>query len=171
MKIRHQLFAAASLLLAGCGGSDPTPAPVNRAPSISAIADRATTANSTSAAIAFAVADEQTSSLSITAGSDDQTVIPDSGIVQFGASASRSLTVTPAIDTLGDAMITVIVTDQAGLSASSSFLVTVVPQQESIRQFIRTTFAGGEADDPQPINAVVFDQDADDDDFADFLTQ
>lgn len=171
MKFKFQIVALIGLLVAGCGGSDFSPAPVNTAPIISAIADQNTTANEQSAAIAFTVTDEQTSNLSISVSSDNQQVVPDSGLVLGGTGATRSLTITPAIDSLGDAFITIIVTDAAGLSASLSFLLTVVPQQVSTQQFVRTTFAEAETGDPALINALAFDQDADNDDFADLLAQ
>ena len=171
MKIKIHIATLLSLLVAGCGGSGSSPAPVNAAPTISAIADQNTTANEQSAAIAFTVMDEQISNLSISASSDNQQVVPDSELVLGGSGTMRSVTITPVIDTLGDAFITIIVTDQAGLSASTSFLLTVVPQQVSLQQFVRTTFADAEDGDPALINAIAFDQDADNDDFADLLAQ
>ncbi len=171
MKTKIQIATLLSLLVAGCGGSGSSPAPGNLAPTISAIADQNTTANEQSAAIAFTVTDEQASNLSISASSDRQQVVPDSELVLGGSGTMRSVTITPVIDTLGDAFITIIVTDQAGLSASTSFLLTVVPQQVSLQQFVRTTFADAEDGDPALINAIAFDQDADNDDFADLLAQ
>ena len=171
MKIKIQIAALLSLLVTGCGGSGSSPAPVNTAPTISAVADQNTTANEQSAAIAFTVTDEQTSNLSISVSSDRQQVVSDSELVLGGSGTMRSVTITPVIDTLGDAFITIIVTDQAGLSASTSFLLTIVPQQVSMQQFVRTTFADAEDRDPALINAIAFDQDAGGDDFADLLAQ
>ena len=174
MKYKIQIVALIGLLVAGCGGGSdfsPAPAPVNTAPTISAIADQNTTANEQSAAIAFTVTDEQTSNLSISVSSDNQQVVSDSGLVLGGNGTTRSLTITPVIDTLGDAFITIIVSDQAGLLASTSFLLTIIPQQKSIQQFVRTEFAQVEDGEPALINAVAFEQDADNDDFADLLAQ
>ena len=78
---------------------------------------------------------------------------------------------TPVIDTLGDAFITIIVTDQAGVSASTSFLLTIAPQQVSLQQFVRSEFAKAKDGEPAFINAIAFDQDAENDDFADLLAQ
>ncbi len=171
MKIKHQTAALMGLVVAGCGGSDFSPAPVNGVPTISAIADQNTSANETSAAIAFSVEDEQVSTLSLSAMSENQQVVPDAGLILGGSGANRSVTATPLDDTLGDAFITIIVTDQAGLSASTSFFLTIDPQQMSMQQFARTTFVDGADGDPVLINAVMFDQDADADDFADLLAQ
>ena len=171
MKHKHQIVVLIGLLIAGCGGSDFSTPPANLAPTISAIPDQSTVANQKSAAIAFTVTDEQTSNLSIIASSDRQQVIPDSAIELGGDGSDRTLTVTPVIDTLGKAFITIVVTDQQGLMASASFLLTIDPQRQSMQQFTRDTFAKSADDDPELVNAVEFTQDADDDDFADLLGQ
>ncbi len=169
MRIKHQLLVVIGLVIAGCG--DSSFAPVNTVPAISAIADRNTTANEASAAIPFTVADENVSVLALSAISENQQVVPDENLVVSGNGGIRYLTVTPVVDTLGDTYITVVATDQAGLSVGTSFLLTIVPQQMSMQQFTRTAFPETEADDPELINAVAFDQDADDDTFADLLAQ
>ncbi len=169
MKIRIQIAALLVLLVAGCGGSGSSTAPVNTAPTISTIPDHSTSANATSMAISFAVT--STGGLSYNVSSDNQQVVPDSGLDLVSNGASGSITVTPVIDTVGDAFITIIATDPAGLSASTSFLLTVVPQQRSLQQFVRTEFARAEDGAPELINAVAFDQDAENDDFADLLQQ
>ena len=171
MKMRHQIVVLIGLLLAGCGGSDFSPAPANQAPTISAVPDQSTVANATSAAIGFTVTDEQASALSITASSDRAQVVPDSSLELGGSGTDRILTVTPVFDTLGDAFISIVVTDTQGLSANTSFLLTVDPLLESMQQFTRNTFAELADDDPEFVNAVNFTQDADDDDFADLFAQ
>ncbi len=171
MKLRHQIVALIGLLIAGCGGSGSSPAPGNLAPTISAIPDQNTVANQQSAPIAFTITDEEASSLSITASSDRQQVVPDSALELGGSGTDRTLRVTPAIDTLGNAFITIIVTDGQGLMASTSFLLTIDPQQVSMQQFTRNTFAESADGDPELVNAVDFIQDADGDDFADLLAQ
>ena len=171
MKLRHHFFVLIGLMVAGCEGSDPAPTPVNMAPTISVVQDQSTVANQQSAAIMFTVTDEQTSGLSVTASSDNQQVVPDSGLELGGSGADRTLRVTPVIDTLGDAFITIIVTDQQGSMDSASFLLTIDPQQESIQQFTRVAFADPADGDPELVNAVDFIQDADNDDFADLLAQ
>ncbi len=169
MKIKMQLIALLSLLVAGCGGSGSAPAPVITAPTISAIADQSTSANVSSSAIAFTVT--SASGLSFSVSSDNQQVVPDAGIDLTINGASGSITVTPVIDTLGDAFITILATDQAGLSASTSFLLTIFPQPLSFQQFVRAEFAKSQDSEPALVNAVAFDQDADNDDFADLLAQ
>lgn len=169
MKIRNKVALLLVFLVAGCGGSGSSTAPVNTAPTISAIPDQTTSANETSMAISFAVTSN--GGLSYDVSSDNQQVISDSGLNLVSNGASGSIAVTPVIDTVGDAFITIIVTDPAGLSASTSFLLTVVPQQKSLQQFVRTEFAQAEDGSPELINAIAFDQDAENDDFADLLAQ
>ena len=169
MKIKIQIVTLLGLLVAGCGGSGSSPAPVSTAPTISTIPDQSTSANVSSSAIAVTVTSD--TSLSFSTSSDNQQVVSDSGLDLVINGASGSITVTPVIDTLGDAFITIIVTDQAGLSASTSFLLTVIPQQISLQQFVRTEFAKADDGEPALINAVAFDQDAENDDFADLLAQ
>ena len=171
MKIKIQIATLLSLLVAGCGGSGSSPSPVNTAPTISAIGDQSTSANVTSSAFAFTVTDENTASLSFSISSDNQHVVPDSGLELVSNGATGSITATPVIDTLGDAFITIIVSDQGGLLASTSFLLTIIPQQKSMQQFVRTEFAQVEDGEPALVNAVAFEQDADNDDFADLLAQ
>ena len=168
MKLSTTTLLAMAVVLAACDGSSRRPA-ANTAPTISNIADQSMTANRPTDPIGFSVADDQTGALQISATSDNESVVPNSGISIAGSGTSRSLTVTPTPDTAGDAMISIVVTDQAGLMTGSSFLLTINPEQRSMQQFTRDEFAAGADDEPFLINAVEFDQDADTDDFADLL--
>ncbi len=165
------LLLVVSLLAACSSDSSGERQPVNRAPSISAIAETSTPANGPSQAINFLVSDESVESLTLSASSDRPDLVPSSAIRIDGTGSNRSLTITPVIDMTGDAMITVIAEDTAGLAASSSFLLLVDPEQKSMSQFARDTFVASEDDEPALINAVEFDQDADEDDFDDLLAQ
>ncbi len=171
MKRRYLSLAAVSTLLAACGGSGGDRPAVNLAPQIDVIAARSTTANGTSQPIAFSIADEDVDGVAITVSSDRQRLVPDTGIALAGSGSARSLTVTPELDETGDAFITVVVSDRQGLSASASFLLTVLPERKSMQQFARDAFAAGEDGEPVLINAVEFAEDAEADDFADLLAQ
>lgn len=100
---------------------------VNGPPSVSVIADQNTVQGQPTAAIPFTVADAETvlSSLTVTATSSNQTLIPDANLVLGGSDGSRTLTITPAAGQSGTATITITVTDSGGLSAISSLGVTV----------------------------------------------
>ena len=172
MKATHIAVAAAALLLAACGGgSGSDPAPVNAAPAVSSIGDQTTAANGKSEPITFSISDEDVSSLRIALSSDNPGVIPDSGLEVSGNGKQRTLVVTPVIDTLGDAFVTVVATDDVGLTAGSSFLVVVTPEQKSMQEFTRTNFSKPADDEPALVNAIQFGQDAEIDDFSDLLSQ
>jgi len=171
MKHLYAGFALASLGLAACGGSGDDPQPVNQAPTISAIADQSITANGTSQPIAFSISDEAAAEVTVTVSSDRQDVVADDGIALSGSGSARSLTITPRIDEAGDAFVTIVATDRQGLSAGTSFLLTVSPEQKSMQQFARDTFAEDADDEPALINAVEFAEDAENDDFADLLAE
>ncbi len=169
MKLRYMSLALVSALVAACGDSGSDPVVGNAPPTISAIADQSIDANNASPAIGFTVSDEQPGGLTFTVTSDDQQVVTDTGLVLGGSGNSRTLTATPVIDTTGDAFVTIVVTDAEGLGASTSFLLTVVPEVKSVQQFTRDTFAEPANGEPELVNAVDFTQDADGDDFADLL--
>lgn len=171
MKVTSLYLAAVAVLVAACDGGRSNRAPANAAPAISAIGDQDVSANRTGQPIPFSVSDEQPDALSVSASSDNQDVVPDAGLTIGGSGTSRSLTITPVTDVVGDAMITIVVTDRGGLSDGASFLLTVEPEQKSMRQFARDAFAQSADDEAALINAVEFAQDADDDDFADLLAQ
>ena len=172
MKIRYATVALAGLLVAACdSGSNTTTPAVNQAPTISAITDQSISANQASQPIGFTVTDEQVGSLGFSLMSDNNDVVPNHGLALGGNGASRTLTAMPVADTIGDAFVTIIVTDSAGLSASTSFLLTVDAQQKSMQQFTRDSFDAEADGEPDFVNAVEFAQDADDEDFADLLAQ
>lgn len=102
--------------------------PNNTPPSISAIANVHTVRNTAFEAITFTISDaeESPSSLLVTATSSDQTVIPDANIAISGAGGSRTLIVTPAADQVGNAVITVTVSDSGGLTRPTNFNAMVV---------------------------------------------
>ena len=99
---------------------------VNDAPTISEIADVTTAEDVAVGPITFLVADVETASadLIVTAVSDNQGVIPDAAITLGGSTAERTITLTPAPNAAGTALVTVTVSD-GELSASETFMVTV----------------------------------------------
>ena len=102
--------------------------PLNDPPSISSIANQTINENTSSAAIAFTVADVDTplTSLLVSGVSSNPLLIPNSNIVFGGSSGSRSIMLTPAPEQYGTASITVTV-DDGNSTASTSFLLTVNP--------------------------------------------
>ena len=171
MTIKHASLVLAALVVAACDSSGPDAPPQNQAPTISSIADAAIMANQAGPSISFAVNDEQPGNLALSVMSDNTEVVPQDGLLLSGSGTARQLTVTPVVDRVGDAYITVTATDTSGLTAGSTFLLTVNPEQKSMQQFTRDSFATEADGDPELVNAVDFEQDAEDDDFADLLAQ
>lgn len=172
MKTSQFIIALCGLAIAGCGGSGGGDTPVRNAPpTLSAIADQTVTANEVVAPIGFSVADDATSAeaLAVTAMTIDQGVIVDANLEVAGDGTARSLIVTPVADEIGNAVISIMVTDEEGLSNASSFGLTVEPQRKPISEFTRSNFMDSEEGDPTPINAIVFDEDAEEDEFEDLL--
>lgn len=99
--------------------------PVNTPPMISDIADSSTVTGATLAR-SFTVGDLETATttLVITAVSDNPTLVINAGIAFAGSDANRTITVTPVAGQIGTATITVTVFDGA-LSTSDSFVLTV----------------------------------------------
>jgi VCBS repeat-containing protein len=118
----------------GHGGTDTaiisvTVGGANDPPTIVAIADQAITEDGVTDVIAFTVGDPDhpASALTVSASSSDPTLVPSIGITLGGSGADRTVTVTPAGDANGAAVITITVDDGAGGSAQSAFTVTVAP--------------------------------------------
>ncbi len=171
MTIKHASLVMAVLVVAACGSSGPDGQQQNQPPTISAISDMGVTANQTSTAIGFTVSDELPDQLAVAVISDNPDVVPEDGLMLGGTGTARQLTVTPVIDRIGDAYVTVTVSDAAGLTSGSTFLLTVDPEEKSMQQFTRSAFAVDADGQPVLVNAVSFDQDAESDDFADLLAQ
>ncbi len=106
-----------------------TVTPVEDAPAISSIADQTTDEDTPTAPIAFVVSDFETpaANLALSAFSSDAGLVPAANIVFGGSGSSRTVTVTPAPDQSGNVQLTITVTDEDGMSASSSFVLTVNP--------------------------------------------
>ena len=99
---------------------------VDTPPTISPISDRGIAVNGSTGAIAFTVGDGGTAagSLALTATASNTGLLPNGAVVFGGTGANRTVTVTPAANTLGSSTITVNVSD-GNLSATTSFLLTV----------------------------------------------
>jgi hypothetical protein len=101
----------------------PPPTP----PAISDLADRTVTINTVGGPYSFIVTDALTpaASLTVTATSSNQTLLPNANVVLGGSGNFRAVTVTPVTGQSGTATVTVTVTNGAGLSTSDTFVVTV----------------------------------------------
>ncbi len=99
---------------------------VNNPPTISAIPTQTLSANTASTPIAFTVGDVETSTtaLTLTGASSNTTLVPAAGIVLGGSGANRTVTITPAANKLGTAIITLNVNDGTA-TTSTTFIVNV----------------------------------------------
>jgi hypothetical protein len=98
----------------------------NTAPSLSAIDNQVVLLNTPTAALALTVGDAESlpASLSVTATSSNQSLLPNANIQIGGSGANRTVTATPVTDATGTATITLSVDDGA-LSATRAFTLTV----------------------------------------------
>ncbi|MBA2381539.1 MAG: S8 family serine peptidase [Chloroflexi bacterium] len=100
--------------------------PTNTAPTISDIADQSTPQNTAEGPIAFAIGDGETAagSLTVSASSSNQTLVPNGNLSVGGSGANRTITITPAAGQTGAATITVTVSDGL-LTDTDTFVQTV----------------------------------------------
>jgi hypothetical protein len=100
--------------------------PVNDAPAISAIADRAIDEDTDTGEIPFNVSDVDNAvgGLTVTGSSSNTTLVPDDEIAFGGSGANRTVKVTPVGGRSGTAEVTVRVSD-GSLEAADAFTLTV----------------------------------------------
>src|SRR3712207_1008662 len=98
----------------------------NLAPSISNIADQATSEDTSTGNIAFTVGDPGTppGNLTVTGSSSNTTLVPNSNITFGGSGANRTLAVAPAANQSGTTTITVTTSDGVA-TATDTFVLTV----------------------------------------------
>jgi Bacterial Ig-like domain (group 3)/Bacterial Ig domain len=99
---------------------------VNDAPTISDVANQSTPAGTAAGPLAMTVGDIDTAatSLTMTGGSSNTTLVPLANIVFGGSGTARTATITPAAGQSGTATITLTVSDGT-LTASDTFVLTV----------------------------------------------
>ncbi|MBX3400038.1 MAG: hypothetical protein KF873_14955, partial [Gemmataceae bacterium] len=129
----------------------------NAPPTITDVANQSTIVGVAVGPIDFTVADAETAAgaLSVTAKTSNATLIPLNNVKFGGSGANRTVTVTPAADQTGSAIITVTITDGNGATASDAFTVTVnepPPLLVGFPQFLAGSDAGG-------ASATLFDSD------------
>ena len=101
--------------------------------------------------------------------SDNAALLPDDALSVLGDGAERRLAITPTVDRVGDAQVTVQVSDSAGLQVAQRFAVSVIAEQYSMHSFARDELAPEADGEPRLINAIDFSEDAEHDDFADLF--
>jgi hypothetical protein len=106
------------------------PATGNNLPTISSITNRTIRENETLTEVPFTVDDVETPAdqLIVTGTSSNQDLVPDAAITFGGEGANRTVTITPNFFQSGAATITITVTDGGGKVNSTSFVLTVLPE-------------------------------------------
>ncbi len=107
-----------------------TPFTGNRPPSITAIPAQAIRVSTSTGNLPFTIADAETptESLLITTSSSDQSVIPDHSIFLDGSGSNLTVSVESDFVISGVTDITLTVTDEGGRTATTTFRVTVLPE-------------------------------------------
>jgi MYXO-CTERM domain-containing protein len=108
---------------------------VNDAPTVSSISDATIDEDTPSSAIGFTIGDVETAagSLTVSAVSNNQSVVANGSIVLGGSGASRTVTVTPVANASGAATITITVGDGTTTTPRSFVVnVTAVNDQPTI---------------------------------------
>ena len=100
---------------------------LNVAPTISAIANQTTGANTATPALSFTVGDSRTpaANLAVRATSSNQELVPNANITLGGEGENRTVTVTPATGMSGVTTLTLTVSDEEGATATTSFTLAV----------------------------------------------
>jgi hypothetical protein len=99
-------------------------------PSIGSIEDQMTNED-TPLTLTVSVRDDDGDSVTLTASSSKESLIPSSGIQITGTGDSRTITVTPAANQIGNAVITLFADDGKDGKVSKSFMVTVNPVNDA----------------------------------------
>jgi VCBS repeat-containing protein len=133
--------------------------PVNDAPTISDVTDQVTNEDVPTGAISFTVEDVDTpaNSLSVTGSSDNQALVPNSGIAFAGTGANRTLTITPASGQSGTATITVSVSDDGGQIVADTFVLTV-NAVDGVLPTVTTAVPGGKKVSPKAMVTAKFSE-------------
>src|SRR5262249_6559628 len=100
---------------------------VDNPPTISNVADQTVAEDGTLGPVAFTIGDPDTAigALTVSARSDNQTLVPDGAIALGGGGADRTVTIVPAANANGQATITLSASD--GTSTTSDTSVLTVP--------------------------------------------
>jgi len=159
--------AATALAVAACSSSsdDDSSAPQpNSAPTISALADRSIDQDKTDSGVTFEVgdADGTAGALTLRAQASDAVLLPAGSLVLGGSGSSRTLTITPAENATGTAVVTLTAVDSTQLSTSRSFRVTVSPVFVSFTGWTTDTFDVGEDEAAIALLGFTLNGDADD---------
>jgi hypothetical protein len=89
--------------------------------------DAIRTTRNTPASVNFTLADANLNTVRLVTSSSNQTLLPNANVSITGTGGFRTLRITPALNQIGQATVTITATNDAGLSASVDVPVTVSP--------------------------------------------
>lgn len=147
----------------GYGGGN-SPPPAGQAPTIVGLADQSLAQDTSTPVLDFTVsdADSDADSVTLTAMTSDESIIPAAGIVIGGSGSSRTLQITPAPEVFGDATVTIRAVDPDGLATQQTIRITVNGVFVSFTTTVNDWFALDENDDEPTLSGFTFTFDADD---------
>jgi|GEM_PF-6277546 len=151
------LYGLACVLgLSACSDNDndfTPPEPDTTAPEIGMISDFTIDANTSSDAVTLSLSDDGTSlsDLAIEITSSNTMLISNDGV---DIQDRTAFVVTPNPDTIGEAVISLSVSDHYGNTAMESFTVTVVTREVAAIDLVNEIASLGEDDEPVYLNAV-----------------
>ncbi|NBV86102.1 MAG: hypothetical protein EBS01_07535 [Verrucomicrobia bacterium] len=150
---------AFTLTAAGAAANNTT----NTPPTISSIASEVIAKNAVFGPVVFVVkdAEQQETTLTVTASSSNLTLVPAANITLSGAGYGRMVTVTPAADTTGRASITLTVSD-GSYTSSCAFVLDVVdgntlPAINALPGVVNPALGST----PQPVRFTIADAESD----------
>ncbi len=155
---------ASFLVLSSCSDGSNRPRTVitpNQPPAISAISDQMGQVNVEIGPLTFTVSDGETpaANLTVSVSSDNETLIANAQI--GGSGMTRTVTVIPANNQIGVAVITVSVTDAGNLSAMQDFNVVITTIDTVFSDFTRAVFSDAANGEPRDISLLNLIEDGD----------
>jgi subtilisin-like proprotein convertase family protein len=124
---------------------------VNDPPTVSAVADQTFIFGRDGRTVAFMLADKESDASALVpfVFAANTNLLPASSLVFGGAGSNRTLGITPALNQVGNTVVTLGVLDPNGATATTTFTVSVVPsQQPTISALPDQRAAGGVAGPP-----------------------
>jgi|SRR5882757_2125489 len=158
------VLVAAAFVAAACNGghsSSVAPPPASAPLTLGTIADMSV-AQDTKVTVPVIVTEMPASTITLTATSSDNTLLPPGAIQVVTGGGAQQLNLTPADGAVGSAIITVTATDANGKSVQQSFNVTFSPVYASFAALALGTFAESDTATPVPVLGKTYLDDAND---------
>jgi|GEM_PF-3131385 len=170
------ILALALALAGGCGGggsSSTSQAPVgpNQAPVIT-VANALTVPGGSPGSTTLQLSDDRTPAGNPVVGvtSNNPGLFASRNIAVAGSGGRQTLNFTPTQDSLGDATLSIVVSDGDNGSSTTVLRLSVVAQERALGAFVRETFVLEPNSEPRLINALSLVETSGGDDFSDLIS-